>query len=76
MLVWPELLADNSVMVGTFKTDTPSEAGAGAADDGKKVVGLRMPYSMPLQKYGNDEIPWVATMSHTEPDSQGRVWVQ
>lgn len=76
VLVWPELLAENSVMVGTFKTDTPSGTDAGAAKSGKNIVGLRMPYSMPLQKYGKDEIPWVASMSHTEPDSLGRTWVR
>lgn len=57
-------------MVGTFRTDTPSEAAGG----GKNVVGLRMPYSTPLQKYGEDEIPWVASQAHTEPDSLGRVY--
>lgn len=74
VLVWPELLTDNSVMVGTFKTDTPSESQVGVAGSGKNVVGLRMPYSMPLQKYGRDEIPWVASQAHTEPDSLGRVY--
>ena len=74
VLVWPELLAENSVMVETFKTDTLSEAEARAAGGGKNVVGLRMPYSLPLQKYGKDEIPWVATMSYSEKDSQGRSW--
>lgn len=38
------------------------------------VVGLRMPYSLPLRKYGKDEIPWVATASYGEPDWMGRVW--
>lgn len=61
-------------MVGAFRTDTPSESEAGAAGSGKNVIGLRMPYSMPLQKYGRDEIPWVATEVHTEPDSLGRVY--
>lgn len=74
VLVWPDLLAENSVMVGSFKTDTPSETQVGAVESGKNVVGLRMPYSMPLQKYGKDEIPWVATMSHTERDCLGGTW--
>ena len=59
---------------GNFKTDTLSEAEARAAGGGNDVVGLRMPYSMPLQRYGKDEIPWVATMSYSERDSQGRSW--
>lgn len=72
--MWPQLLAEDSVMVGTFQTDTPSKSQADLAGSRKNVVGLRMPYSMPLQKYGEDEIPWVASMPHSEPDSSGRMW--
>ncbi|SPN99614.1 related to TDP1 Tyr-DNA phosphodiesterase [Cephalotrichum gorgonifer] len=74
VLVWPDILAEGSVMVGTFQTDTPSRSLAEGAGKGKAVVGLRMPYSMPIQKYGKDEIPWVPSMAHAEPDSLGRAW--
>ncbi|KAK4178177.1 putative tyrosyl-DNA phosphodiesterase [Triangularia setosa] len=37
-------------------------------------VTLRMPYNLPLQRYGAIEVPWVATASHTEPDWMGRIW--
>lgn len=57
-------------MVGTFKTDTPTTDGS---QDGP-VVGLRIPYSLPLQAYGDKEVPWVATMAHREPDHLGRVY--
>jgi len=57
-------------MVGTFKTDTP------AADEsqGRPVVGLRIPYSLPLQAYSDTEVPWVATASHQEPDCFGNIY--
>ncbi|KAL0933152.1 tyrosyl-dna phosphodiesterase [Colletotrichum truncatum] len=70
VLVWPSLIADKATMVGTFETDMPSRDSA----DGNPVVGLRIPYNLPLQQYGKDEIPWVATMVHTEPDRMGRSW--
>ncbi|RWA09538.1 hypothetical protein EKO27_g5558 [Xylaria grammica] len=75
VLVWPELLTGDTEakMVGTFKTDEPKIEN----DNGEKnspLVGLRIPYDLPLQKYGNSEDPWVATMSYTEPDWLGRRW--
>jgi tyrosyl-DNA phosphodiesterase 1 len=73
VLVWPSLLAGTkeAKMIGTFQTDTPGTANI----DGQPVVGLRIPYSLPLQAYGEGEIPWVATMNHVEPDSFGGTWV-
>lgn len=38
------------------------------------VVGLRMPYNLPLQRYGPQEVPWVATANHLAPDWMGQVW--
>lgn len=67
VMVWPALYGEGSVMTATFGTDTPA-GGAG------REVGLRVPYSMPLQRYGRDETPWVATLAHAEPDRWGRVW--
>ncbi|KAF4979872.1 hypothetical protein FZEAL_4006 [Fusarium zealandicum] len=73
VLVWPELLQADSIMVGTFKTDVPEmvqheEKGGGI----ESVIGLRIPYNTPLQRYGSDEIPWVASMDHSEPDWMGQ----
>ncbi|KAJ4416939.1 hypothetical protein N0V85_002055 [Neurospora sp. IMI 360204] len=79
-----------AVMVPTFLTDTPSpssdnetsfggekERGKGGDEDKEEatlVVGLRMPYNLPLQRYGPQEVPWVATANHLEPDWMGQVW--
>lgn len=38
------------------------------------VVGLRMPYDLPLSSYSSEEVPWCATQSYTEPDWKGRAW--
>lgn len=78
VLVWPELLEQGSVMVPSFKTDMPSrdewKSESGSETEGGPVVGLRVPYNWPLQRYGSDEIPWVASMAHAEPDRHGQVW--
>ncbi|KAK6852523.1 tyrosyl-DNA phosphodiesterase [Apiospora arundinis] len=71
VLVWPELIAENAKMIGAFKTDLPSPAGLQGDDP---LVGLRIPYSLPLQPYGEDEVPWVATMAYPEPDRMGLTW--
>lgn len=72
VLVWPALLTgdEKATMECTFMKDTP------AVDESREgaVVGLRVPYSLPLQAYSDTEVPWVATMSHREPDYFGRVY--
>lgn len=72
VLVWPALYEDNAVMVPTFGKDEPD------TDDkeleGRAIIGLRIPYSLPLQPYGKSEIPWVATASYDEPDWKGQIW--
>ncbi|CAI4211350.1 unnamed protein product [Parascedosporium putredinis] len=74
VLVWPELLCKDSAMVATFQANEPPREVA--EETGKEtVIGLRMPYSLPLQKYGGDEIPWVASMSYRQPDCLGGVWM-
>ncbi|KAK4130176.1 phospholipase D/nuclease [Trichocladium antarcticum] len=67
VLVWPALYAEGATMQATFLTDALEE-------EGGEVVALRVPYNLPLQPYGEDEIPWVATARHAEPDWMGGVW--
>lgn len=38
------------------------------------VIGLRMPYDLPLSSYSADDKPWCATQSYTEPDWKGHAW--
>jgi len=85
VVVWPELFRDRPFddidsrereeevrMVPVFGRDEPvAERDAG---EGTVIVGLRMPYDLPLRKYGQDEVPWCATMTHREPDWMGRIW--
>ncbi|PNY26059.1 tyrosyl-DNA phosphodiesterase [Tolypocladium capitatum] len=73
VLVWPELYGEGSVMVGTFKSDSPRAEGLDTGES-KAVVGVRVPYGVPLRRYGPSEVPWVATLKHTERDGQGRTW--
>jgi tyrosyl-DNA phosphodiesterase-1 len=63
-------------MVPVFGKDTPSgeDIGEACARTPKVLVGLRMPYDLPLEPYGEDDVPWCASMVHEEPDWMGRVW--
>ncbi|KAI2621252.1 phospholipase D/nuclease [Hypoxylon sp. NC1633] len=72
VLFWPGLFADDAKMVGTFATDVP--AVEDVKDGDGLLVGLRIPYSLPLQRYASTEDPWVATASYSEPDCMGQVW--
>jgi tyrosyl-DNA phosphodiesterase-1 len=38
------------------------------------LVGLRMPYDLPLSSYRTEDVPWCATQQYTEPDWKGRAW--
>lgn len=72
VLVWPTLFAEDAKMVGTFQKDTPD---SDSAADETPLVGMRIPYNLPLQPYGASEKPWVATLSHHQPDWKGERWV-
>ena len=73
--MWPELLEKKAIMIGTFKTDMPSHTITEAhEDESKPVIGLRMPYDIPLQRYSAAEVPWVATMAYAEEDWLGETW--
>ncbi|KAK4100320.1 phospholipase D/nuclease [Parathielavia hyrcaniae] len=71
VLVWPGLYAEDATMRATFLTDSLAD---GEVEEGEAAVALRMPYSLPLQAYGKDEVPWVATTNHLAPDWRGQVW--
>ncbi|TLD16206.1 uncharacterized protein PgNI_01686 [Pyricularia grisea] len=73
VLVWPELFAKDALMTAVVKRDTPSTETTNPGL-GRPVVGLRSPYSMPVQRYGQGEAPWVATLSYPEPDWAGNTW--
>ena len=51
-----------------------NEEGKGEDGEDGAVVGLRLPYSLPLRRYAADEVPWVATARYTEPDWMARSW--
>jgi tyrosyl-DNA phosphodiesterase 1 len=38
------------------------------------IIGLRMPYDLPLTPYGPDDEVWSARSSYAEPDVFGRAW--
>ena len=88
VLVWPELWAEEDawsittrannvavredcVMVPTFGQDLPENPVSG---NPSTIVGLRMPYDLPLTPYSATDIPWSADVDHEEPDRHGRKW--
>lgn len=75
VLVWPSLFAENARMSCVFGSDRlPAEEADEARRGHRPVVGLRIPYSLPVQPYGKDEIPWVATAKYDELDWKGQKW--
>ncbi|KAK5939708.1 hypothetical protein PMZ80_008088 [Knufia obscura] len=79
VLIWPELFLDESDgkatgrMVPTFGMDLPDIPRTPSTGD-KVVVGMRMPYDLPLTSYGPGEMPWSPSSTYEEPDRLGRTW--
>lgn len=67
-----DMPADDDNHNATVKSEIEAEV---RLQQGKgKVVGLRMPYDVPLSPYTAEDKPWCATMRHEEPDWKGLVW--
>lgn len=70
----------NVRMVPCFKRDVPSASGSDSGsgtEEGVKedvLVGLRMPYDLPLTPYGPGDVPWCPNVVHEEPDWLGQTW--
>jgi len=67
VLVHPGLWGEEVKMAPAFREDK-IEGVEG------KVVALRMPYGLPVQKYTEKDEPWCSGMAHKEPDWLGRSW--
>ncbi|KAK5075357.1 hypothetical protein LTS08_001576 [Lithohypha guttulata] len=82
VLVWPELFSDTGVdcessktrMVPMFGKDMPEASQTLSTDSEETVIGMRMPYDLPLTPYDPDEMPWSPSATYTEPDRLGRTW--
>lgn len=46
----------------------------GTTNKQRILIGLRMPYDLPLSSYAPSEKPWCATERYTTPDWMGRAW--
>ncbi|EED20610.1 tyrosyl-DNA phosphodiesterase, putative [Talaromyces stipitatus ATCC 10500] len=79
VLVWPQLIvgdspepgAERPKMVPCFQKDRPELPNN---NDITPIVGFRMPYDLPLARYGVQDVPWCATINHPEPDWLGQSW--
>lgn len=59
---------------GPKKNDGDGDGDADGETEDMVIVGLRMPYDLPLTPYApNDEV-WSARASYPEPDRFGRAW--
>ncbi|OGM43158.1 tyrosyl-DNA phosphodiesterase [Aspergillus bombycis] len=78
VIVWPQLYvkdAESATMVPSFKRDTPETLeNKDSAQTTDTVIGLRMPYDLPLTPYTAHDTPWCATAQHSEPDWLGQTW--
>lgn len=77
VLIWPGLYSEEDVetskvrLVPAFGQDLP-ERKLGDAED--TLVGLRMPYDLPLAPYGAGEMPWAVAGRYAEPDRFNQTW--
>ncbi|KAH0258281.1 phospholipase D/nuclease, partial [Aureobasidium melanogenum] len=75
VLICPQWLAgegEKASMVPVFKKDNPD---VNIASEGfNKLIGVRMPYDLPLAPYAGNEVPWCAERPHDEPDWKGLMW--
>jgi tyrosyl-DNA phosphodiesterase-1 len=79
ILVWPQLIVGGSSktnsewpkMVPCFQKDTPDSM---EMEDDGSIVGFRMAYGLPLTPYSKQDVPWCATINHSEPDWLGHSW--
>jgi len=67
VLIHPGLWGQDVKMLPVFRKDKADSAAG-------KVVGLRMPYGLPVRKYTDKEEPWCAEMPHAQRDWLGRSW--
>ncbi|GMG17398.1 unnamed protein product [Aspergillus oryzae] len=78
IVVWPQLYVqdtESATMVPTFKRDTPEPLeNKDSETTPDTVIGLRMPYDLPLTPYAAHDTPWCATAQHLEPDWLGQTW--
>ncbi|KAK3324704.1 tyrosyl-DNA phosphodiesterase-domain-containing protein [Cercophora scortea] len=73
VLLWPSLFAKDAIMRPSFLKD---ELDTEDEEQDKPAVALRLPYNLPLQRYGPRERPWVASEDYRTPDWKGEVWVR
>lgn len=79
VVVWPQLYVkdtESATMVPSFKRDTPEslENKDNETTTTDTIIGLRMPYNLPLTPYTAHDTPWCATAQHLEPDWLGQTW--
>lgn len=62
-------------MVPVFGQDTPQYPEVLDENEPEPlIVGLRMPYDLPLTPYRRDELPWSPNAVYREPDRLGQTW--
>ncbi|KAJ9609791.1 hypothetical protein H2200_006119 [Cladophialophora chaetospira] len=65
-------------MVPVFGKDVPTTSEAdiyGVTPTADTIVGLRLPYDLPLTPYAASDMPWSPQGTYQQPDRFGRSWV-
>lgn len=63
-----------SRLIPVFGQDSPSNDDQGETSQQKTLVGLRLPYDLPLTPYTQGDMPWSPQGTYTMLDRYGRRW--
>jgi tyrosyl-DNA phosphodiesterase 1 len=76
ILLSPTLYGPRTVLVPVWKSNTPTaDQIAWASEKGyKKIVGVRMAWDLPFQKYEEGDVPWVRNRGYEGRDWLGGTW--
>ena len=72
VLLTPSLYGPNTVLMPLWKSNLPSQEQVRWAEGRgyERIVGVRMAWDLPLEKYGEGDVPWVRNRRY-----EGRDWL-
>lgn len=76
ILLSPTLYGPETVLVPLWKSNRPTEEQVNwASSKGyKRIVGVRMAWDLPFQKYEEGDVPWVRNRGYEGRDWLGATW--
>lgn len=76
VLLTPSLYGPNTVLMPLWKSNLPSQEQVRWAEERgfERIVGVRMAWDLPLEKYGEGDVPWVKNRGYEGRDWLGNQW--